>query len=199
MLKPKSSLLILVVQKSCKTSYESTQTGNESTQTQFFPGLSRPVRTRDEMNNRETGNESMQGTGEPTQSGIPKIESTCSDPRELGPKKKGEWVILKSEWVDSLKFPRIDSISGSTCSDPGVLRRVMSRLIELKHPNMRFCNALHLFAPFLYVMNTLGIKNEWNWPIEWKWNDLTPDHDHKIKPEIYNWHMKVGNVTLWTE
>lgn len=146
MLQPKNSSLTLIVQKSCKTSYESTQTGNESTQTVVFSGLSRPgswpVRTRDEMIGRKIGNESTQGTGELTQSGIPRIESTdgstCSDPREYSSKKEGAWVDAKSGWVDSLKFPRIESTGGSTCSDPGVLRRVMSQLIGLKTSKNEF-------------------------------------------------------------
>lgn len=89
-LNPKSSLLTLIVQKSCKTTYESTRIGNESTQTVIFPGLSRPgswpVWTRDKMIERKLGIESTQRTGESTQSGLSRIESvgrsTCSDPRE---------------------------------------------------------------------------------------------------------------------
>lgn len=47
---------------SCKISYESTQIGNESTQTEFIPGLSRPmnrpVRTHGEMVQRKMVHES---------------------------------------------------------------------------------------------------------------------------------------------
>lgn len=78
--------------KSCKTSYESTQIGNESTQTEFIPGLSRPVWTRGEMVRRKMENESTQGVSESTQTGFPIIESTwestCSDPKGHGSRKR---------------------------------------------------------------------------------------------------------------
>lgn len=135
---------------SCRTSYGSTQTGNESTQTESFPWLSRPrswpVWTRS----------------------------------NLVQEKKGEWVDARSKWVDTLKFPRIESTCGSTCSDPRVLRRVMSRLTELKPPKMSFCNVIHIFCTLFFACNGyFRDKNERNWPIEWKWVDLIHEHDQK--------------------
>lgn len=91
-----TSPILTALQNSCKTSYESTQTGNESTQTESFPWLSRPrsqpVQTRGKINQRKTRNASTQGVNELTQSGFPRIESTwestCSDPKGQGSRKE---------------------------------------------------------------------------------------------------------------
>lgn len=115
--------------KSCKIDYESTQTRNESTHTMISQGwVGRWVDLSGPGAKRLKGKLTMsrhKGMSESTQLGIPSIELTSrltySDLREPGSKKEGAWVDATGEWVDSLKLPRIES---TTCSDPGVLRRV---------------------------------------------------------------------------
>lgn len=167
MLQPKNSPLTLIVQKSYKSTYESTQTGNESTQTVIFPVLSRPgsqpVLAHDKMIERKIGNESTQVAGESTQLWISSIESTgrstSSDPREPGSKKEEAWVDAKGwvsrltqvsqNWVDRWVDLFVPGGFASSHESTHMAKNLQKWV---------FCNVTLLFAPFLYVVNILGIK-----------------------------------------
>ena len=195
MLQPKKFPSHISSEKSCTTSYESTQIGNESTQTEIFSRLSRPARTCGKRNQRKTGNESMQGMNESTQLGFPRIESTCSDPRENGSRKKGG---------ESTQGVRESTHSGF----PELSRPIRTRgfcaesWVDSQSKNTQkciFCNVLHLFfCTFVVCNECFRDENERNWPIEWKWIDSIHDMTINLEPEFYNWLMEAINVNLWT-
>lgn len=179
MLQPKSSLLTLAVKKSCKTSYEWTQTRNESTQAEFFPWLSRPrswpVRTR---------NEWIKGKLEMNQRKVWMSQLNQEFPELSRPvPTRGNKVQRKKENESTWR------VNDSTHSSFPELSRPMSRpvrtrgvcaesWVESQSKNTQKCIfAMYyaFFAPFFVCNEYFGDGNERKWPIEYMNMTINPN------------------------
>ena len=127
----------------------------------------RPVRTRDKLVHIKVRNEWMQILDESRQTGFPKNESTCSDPRRTSLKENGDGSMQRMDESNQPGSSWLGRLVNRPVRTRGCCVEWMSRLIEKKLPKMSFGMRNTFFAPFLNVMTIFIDEHEWKWPVEW--------------------------------